>query len=236
VIISHQHRFVFVKTHKTAGTSIEAFLGRIAGDDAVVTPVDPPVEGHRARNFRLPSTTLGSLAWRARGRHRKGTAAYREAYYNHISARGARRHLGARRWDSYYTFCFERNPWEKAVSGYWFARGRGAFDGSFRDYVLTAELWSDFDLYSFDGTTIGVDFVGRYEHLADDLQQVLDRLGLSEHELTLTREKGNYRPADTSVNTMFDDDMNARVEQLFAREIAAFGYTPPERLTARDAS
>jgi len=37
VIASHRHRFVFVKTRKTAGTSLEIALSRHCGPDDVVT-------------------------------------------------------------------------------------------------------------------------------------------------------------------------------------------------------
>ncbi|MDX1711046.1 MAG: hypothetical protein R3316_07890 [Rhodovibrionaceae bacterium] len=45
MIVSHKHRFISVKTEKTAGTSIEAMLSPLCGPDDVVAPVHPPVEG-----------------------------------------------------------------------------------------------------------------------------------------------------------------------------------------------
>ena len=233
VIISHEHRFVFVKTHKTAGTSIEVLLGGIAGADAIVTPIEPPVEGHVARNYEIAGSPTSSLLRRARRGFRK--RASHPAYFNHISAAGIQRYLGSSRWESYFTFCFERNPWEKAVSRYFFAQGRNEFGGTFREYVLGGNLSSDFDLYSLDGETVAVDFVGRYENLDADLRSAFDRIGLR-HEVSLTHEKGNYRPVDATADAMFDDEMSHRVETEFAREIRAFGYTRPSRLTAPSAS
>jgi hypothetical protein len=227
VIISHEHRFVFVKTRKTAGTSIEVFLSRLAGEDAVVTPVDPPVEGHVARNYERPDDLLHALQWRL---HTRGDTT-RPCYKNHLPAGGIRRRLGRRRFDGYFTFCFERNPWDKVVSEYFWVRGRGGFDGSLRDFVLRRTPTSDFGLYSLDGTTVGVDFVGRYEQLGDDLRTALERVGLGDHEVTLTREKGNYRPATDDAGAQFDDEMDARIEHVFAREIRTFGYTRPAHLS-----
>jgi Sulfotransferase family len=232
VIISHQHRFVFVKTRKTAGTSIEVFLSQIAGADAVVTPLLPEVPGHVARNYEKLDNPLRAAVLRARQRQLPGGRDRHPAYFNHIPARSIRKRLGRRRFDSYFTFCFERNPWEKAVSRYYFAHGRGEFDGSFREFVLQrGHLESDFGLYSFDGETVGVDFVGRYERLEEDLGSVVSRLGL-DHDFSLTREKGNYRPRDATVDALFDDEMSLRIEQFYAREIRAFGYTRPEQLAA----
>ncbi|HEV7526234.1 MAG TPA: sulfotransferase family 2 domain-containing protein [Acidimicrobiia bacterium] len=236
MIISHTHRFVFVKTRKTAGTSLEVLLGRIAGDDAVVTPIWPEVPGHVPRNFMRVDNPLRSAVLRARQRQLSGDARDHPAYFNHIPARGIRKRLGRRRWNGYLTFTFERNPWDKVVSEYFWRQGNGKADGEFRDFVLRGDFTSDFDMYSLDGETVGVDFVGRYEHLDDDLRTVLERLGIADRETALTREKGNFRPSDARVDTLFDDEMSRRVESVFAREIRAFGYTRSPLLAAQPPS
>ena len=233
MIISHAHRFVFVKTRKTAGTSLEVMLASIAGDDAGVTPIWPEVAGHEPRNYMRVDNPLRSAALRARQRQLTGDAREHPAYFNHIPARGIRRRLGRRRWNSYFTFTFERNPWDKVVSEYFWRQGNGKTDGELRDFVLRGDFTSDFDMYSLDGETVGVDFVGRYEHLEDDLHRVLDRLGIDETKMALTREKGNFRPSDAQVDALFDDEMSRRVESVFAREIRAFGYSRSPRLAAQ---
>src|SRR5665809_5038 len=93
MIISHKHRFIFVKTRKTAGTSIEVYLSRYCGAHDVVTPIMPPVAGHEARN------------------------AY--GYYNHMPAREIINRVGHATWRSYTTFCVGRNPWDKSLSHYY---------------------------------------------------------------------------------------------------------------------
>jgi hypothetical protein len=230
MVISHKHRFVFLRTHKTASTSVEVFLAKLAGDDAIVTPIrTPPVPGHDARNYERLDNPLREFAFRMRHARRAGSA--QPAYYNHIGARAVRKRLGRRRWHSYYTFCFERNPWDKVVSEYYWRQTLGEEFADFRDFVLSATLASDFDRYSLDGNHVGVDLVGRYELLGEELQAVLDRLGISE-PVSLTREKGNVRPAERESGVVFDEAMNARVEKVFAREIAAFGYKIPVHLSS----
>ena len=38
MIISHEHKFIFLKTKKTAGTAIEAALSELCGPSCVITP------------------------------------------------------------------------------------------------------------------------------------------------------------------------------------------------------
>jgi len=61
MIISHKHKFIFIKTRKTAGSSFELMLSTICGPDDVLTPLSPEEEtireqlsGGRARNYHLP--------------------------------------------------------------------------------------------------------------------------------------------------------------------------------------
>jgi hypothetical protein len=238
VIISHKHRFVFVKTNKTAGTSVEVFLSQIAGEDAVVTPIDPPVEGHRPRNYELPGRVAGRLRYRAGAARRDALDLLRRtetrkkpAYYNHSSAIRIRNYLGTARWNSYFTFSLDRNPWDKIMSMY-FYRGWDK-EMTLREYVLNGRLPSDFFLYSFDGRTVGVDYVARYEHLEDDLRYILAHRGI-DYPVTLTKEKGWFRPQRATVESMFDEEMNARVEKVFAREIALLHYERPRESATRD--
>ena len=44
MIASHAHRFVFVKTRKTAGTSLEIALSRHCGPADIVTRISPKDE------------------------------------------------------------------------------------------------------------------------------------------------------------------------------------------------
>src|ERR1700682_2469961 len=52
MIISHKYKLIFIKTAKTAGTSIEVFLSKQCGPMDIVTPIAPPIEGHQPRNYQ----------------------------------------------------------------------------------------------------------------------------------------------------------------------------------------
>lgn len=69
MILSHQHRFIFLKTNKTAGTSIEIALSQFCGPDYIIMPIPRKDELIREElSFRGPQNygkPPSSLAGRA---------------------------------------------------------------------------------------------------------------------------------------------------------------------------
>jgi hypothetical protein len=123
MIISHRHRFIFIKTEKTAGTSIELALARICGPDDVISAVVHPADralqkslgpGYRGQqNDVIPLRYLTSLDMLQGIRRRR-----RSRFINHMGAADIRRFVPQEVWRNYYKFCVERNPWDKVVSSY----------------------------------------------------------------------------------------------------------------------
>lgn len=197
MIISHKYRFIFIKTAKTAGTSLEVYLSGVCGDEDIVTPVDPPEPGHRARNS--------------------------EGFYNHIGAAEIRAKIGEDIWSRYYKFCFERNPWDKVVSLYFYSKTRfGPPDLSFKDFLARGQLPVDFDKYSLGGR-VAVDFIGHYERLAEDFGKVCQCLGIPAPE-ALPKAKSQYRGEQPPYTAFYDEEARQIVADAFAREIDQFGY------------
>ncbi len=239
MIVSHEHEFIFMKTTKTAGTSVEVFLSRIAGDDAIVTPLEPFESGHEPRNYRGPRiynpipTLLADPDVEGAIRHPRRKLGLYRTYRNHTPAWLARAKLGKKVWDTYFKFCFERNPWDKAVSRYWWSVQNISNKSTLSEFVLKGHprLKSDWPIYGLEDE-ISVDKVGRYEHLVDDLSSILQGMGLTA-EVELPRAKSNHRERDETVR--FSSQAAERIGNIFHREIAAFGYQCPLDLLASQA-
>jgi hypothetical protein len=227
VIISHEHRFVFVKTKKTAGTSVEVFLSSFCGADDVITPIHPPVAPHEPRNDSGWFNPLPEIV-SARGRNTRqslGTLRRRLRFYNHIPAYAARARLGRATWDGYFVFTIERDPWEKVLSHFAMLSSMG-LASSLDDYLercldlpLNRPLYTD----PRDGTLL-VDRVLRYESLDSDLGEVCATLGLEWPGSLTVRAKADYRVNRAPAVEVFTDAQRDRVAELFAAEIAAHGY------------
>ncbi len=228
MIISHKHRFIFLKTNKTASTSTEVALNEICGPDDVVTPFLAGNERHRRgpgpRNYHY-RPPLWSTEWpNLISRYvRNGTMPL--DYYNHIHAWRVKRRIGSRIWNSYFKFAFDRNPWDREVSYYCHQSAQGLIRGSFADHVqrFPQKIIGNYDIYSCNGR-VAVDFLGRYENLQADLAQVMDILGIRTR-LNLPRANGEFRDRHRPYRDMYDCNLRDIVARTYKREIELLGYT-----------
>jgi hypothetical protein len=201
MIISHKFKFIFIKTVKTGGTSIEIALSKHLGDDDIITPISVEDEttrqqlGYRGpQNCWLPIDQgyLGGLARFFSKRQQK------LKYYNHIGAESIRSQIGYSIWNVYYKFCFSRNPWDRAISLYYW-RHKSEPRPTFSDFIRSDSFRNivrrGWDLFSIDGEVV-VDRVCAYENLVTELEQVRQIVGIPE-PLELPNAKSRYRSAHT---------------------------------------
>ena len=184
MILSHKYRFIYIKTYKTASTSIETALSEICGPDDIITPASEQLMKHRAgnrsQNFRLdhplvPKRPLIKRLLRRPERYYHPSI----GYYEHMPAWRIKAYLGDEIWRAYYKFTFERNPWDRQVSWYHYKTKSKARRPSFESFLDDkARAWvENYDLYSMDDA-LCVDFVGRYETLGKDFAKATQAIGL----------------------------------------------------------
>ena len=219
MIVSHEHRFIFVKTRKTAGTSIERFLLPHLGQGDTIKSI-------AARHDRGRFNPLPELWTHPNRVDAKVTVKHfvrGDRFSAHLPAWRIRNRVGRATWDSYTTFCFERNPWDKLVSFYYWRTRDDPTPPDFETWVRTTPELSGWPLYTIDDR-VAVDVVGRYEHLEDDLAAVLERIGL-DVAIELPHDKAGVRPAHDDVT--FSPELDEWVAEHFAREIELMGYERP---------
>lgn len=209
-IISFKHRLIFIKTTKTAGTSIETDLSQCVEPEAVVTPIFPQVPGHVPRNYQVGSDAEDG----SRG------------YYNHMSAAEIRTLLGSDTFDSFTKFCVERDPVSKCISHFHMLHRsedhRTDFADSWVQYCEAGKFPNDLRKYTEDrdGTPhLIVDHVLRYETLARDLPEFLATKGISGFELT-ARAKAAYSRNPVVTPAQVTPSQRQKIERVFARSIA----------------
>ncbi|MFC7359462.1 hypothetical protein [Nocardioides astragali] len=205
MIASHAHRFVFIKTRKTAGTSLEIALSRHCGPTDVVTRISPDDEELRA--------AAGAV-----GPQNDDTD---PSSYAHMGARRVIRVIGREAWDSYFTFAVERNPYDVVASSYRYSARKPTFTKTFAEFVRTPKrmerLALNERLYRMGGRVV-VDQVYRYEDLPAAVSDISARLGLS---LELPHAKQGSGPHYRELYGPGDAEI---VASRFERTIREFGY------------
>jgi len=205
MIISHKYKFIFVKTRKTASTSIEVALSKLCAPEDIITPINPKAEGHLPRNY--------------------------DGFFNHIPLKKIKSIISPELYKTYYKFTFERNPWDKMVSYYWYCTKRWGVTENFREFCLKCKkensgnytIPSDIERYSINGK-IDVDFIGRYESLEEDFNQICNTLGIPFNG-HLTKEKSDFRKEKRQYSSYYDSITKKKIEQEFKKEIETFGYS-----------
>ena len=200
MIISHKYKFIFIKTLKTAGTSIEMYLSPLCSNDDVVTPIGSDPEGHNPRN-------------------------HDELFFSHIQAKDARLLLSRQIWDNYYKFCVERNPWDKTLSHFFWKKHKKDKDLSLDDYFRQGLYCENWPKYCDWGTRESiVDRIIHYDNLNDELGEVFQRLGVPYEGSLTIRAKSGVRADDRHYREIFTEAQKQKVAEIYNKEINMHGY------------
>lgn len=246
-IISHRHKFIFVRPRKVGGTSILAALSPLCAPGDVVADcfLDrylPAVDDDRfviaARNAQV----IPEL--RVRGAQ------------GHVLPETIRRTVAPGAWDEYFKFTVVRNPWDWLASLYrwkidveWraekpsfhrarrgFLRSRYRLCRTLPNYLLGrhrrnlelilkrawfAELLADQQAFYFLDGRPYADYYIRFENLQQDYAEVCRLLQLPRSRLPRTKNKlqdgGGYRD-------YYTDWSRAHVAGALQRIATTFGY------------
>ncbi len=242
MILSHSHKFIAFKTRKTGGTSFEiALSGYMAAND-VITPIAPDDEAIRASlGFTGPQnhTLAGGVGPLAVGK-----------FYNHMGAEELRSMVSAPIFDGYAKVAIVRNPFDYAVSWYFWERSRIAETSreDFRRWLVSQfqrrpEIEADYrqrrrpnpGIFSSNRmiTHIGgacvIDIMLRYEHFQEDATRFAAAVGLPTSLADVyrgIRAKGSYRPAAATALSMFEGFVEGEnmIRTSFAEDIEKHGY------------
>jgi hypothetical protein len=199
-MISFQKRFLFVHIPKTAGNSIQSVLRDYSEDELVALRKEQDgIErfGLRNPNYKIKKhSTLSE--------------------YHHA--------LGQEQFRGLYKFTCVRNPWDRMVSYYFTPTqtperwDRKKFRGIISKTVSLSEYLR---LHDGEGDPFAnVDYIMRFENLADDFRAVCSAIGISPP--TLPQYNRSRRE---HYSRYYDDELRELVQTRFAAEIDRFGYT-----------
>lgn len=222
MIISDEHRFIFIKSRKKAGSSIQAALAEVCGPRDIITggrvEISRNCWDNRREYIALRAKTLlqGHIFWPISRFHSL-----------HATIKMVTEVL-CEQAKAYFKFAFVRNPFDLVVSRYIWDKSlqRHAYNDLqpwLEEQYMPRRQWEK-DLLHRHTHVDGVcrlDYVGRFERLSEDFRYVCGTLDLVEMELP--RKKSGFR-SSRQYQDHYSPASRSLVEQLFAEDLRIFGY------------
>lgn len=175
MLLSHKYKFIFIKTKKTAGTSIEIELNKLMSKKDIVTPIKPSHPDHCPRNYILGDKKL----------------------FNHIMISEVKKIIPKKIFDNYYKFCVEREPVDKCISDYFMLKNSSYHNQNnknitWSDYINAGVFPIDTNKYTDSENNLCVDKIIKYENLNEEIAILSKKLGFKLSEIR-TRAKSGFR-------------------------------------------
>jgi hypothetical protein len=221
MLVSHTKRFIYTKTIKTGGTSVEVYFEGYCFR---------PGEYEFTRMRTQYESEAGIVGFRGIKRDNDGNY-----WYNHAPAAEIKAKIGDEIWNSYFKFCCIRDPFDKLVSAFHFFALPKEQCGSlsfqeikqeFRRWMGRRQFFDDWDIFTIDDQTC-VDHFIRYESLLQGIEEVCQRLHLPFEPGKLMRLKSDYNPHLCHFGEYYDRDTSQMAADAYARHLERFGYRPP---------
>lgn len=218
-MISHKYRCIYIHIPKTAGTSVEKRFGAHEVMDARLK------QDHRTvRNLidGISPFSTGAIGFR-------NILAYINQRYKGV--RDGVDFVSRDQFDSYFKFCFVRNPWDRVYSWYRnVARDTqhqlelGIHKNvTFSDFVtLHMDQWAlrpQIDWIVDKKGNVSIDFIGKFENLSKDFEVICEHLGIEDTSLPMMLDSGKESYVDA-----YDDKIRDLVGSRYCKEIEMFNY------------
>lgn len=212
MLVSHSKKFIYMKTVKTAGTSVELALQKYCVPNGMVVHVKTDAV----------ETAAGIVGAR-------GSAVHDQKWRNHMTAHSIRNQLPGWAWDEYTKICNIRNPWDKTVSFFHMTfptirqESPEIIVAQFQRWLAnTDKIGGDTNIYFINDKPVADEYI-RYDRLMDDTIRIGAKLGL---EVTaLPQINVEYRDkAKLPYRIYYDEAGKQKVAEHYFREIGHFGW------------
>ncbi|WP_166638701.1 sulfotransferase family 2 domain-containing protein [Paraglaciecola marina] len=213
--MSHRKKFIFVKTSKTAGTSVESYFEKYC-------LAEGSWEEQHDRDQHISS--FGLVGGRGSGKH--------DILHSHMPASSIRKLVTNEQWDEYFKFSVIRNPFDRLVSRYFFKKyknnedvGKLSKDELRRDFekVVRGQNFSIINTLSLN-KEVSMDYLIRYENLLDGIQYVCNRINVAFVPEAIPFFKSGIRKKMIKSKDLYSDKLIDYVNKNYAEEMSLFGY------------
>ena len=131
-----------------------------------------------------------------------------------------------KKYPTYYTVTFIRNPWDRMVSGWYYFSQNNSFSLSFSRYVKHIYKQTETKIPLLTPLTFyidrSVDFIGRFENLHNDIHRLANKFGVVVNNIPhLTKSK---KRKSTDYTFHYTEITKQMVYEMYKEDIERFDY------------
>ena len=228
MLVSHSHKFIFFKTHKTVSTSIECFLEQFCR----------PIDYNITEKTDMSETEYGIVGARQFGDD------IAPKWYAQIEATKIKDQLPEDIWNQYYKISSTRNTYDRLVSWWWWVTDkktnnsemmkelanspfdiiRKRFNTDVQEAKINLAVLKRNEWIVHVGNQLVIDKFIRYEHLQSDMEELCCNLGIT-IKCVLPKFKTNTRLRSEPFQDYYDNKTIEIVKDMAKWEINYFNYT-----------
>ena len=221
MIISHKYKYIFIKSFKTASTSLEIALSKYCGKEDVITPIINEDEKIRKMNGFNGPQNFGD----------------NNIFHEHMSALEIKSNVSEEIWNNYFKFVVVRNPFDQIMSAFhwhnkskekekkliFFKKRKKTFEDFFK--IKAHHIFEDeYNRYT-EYDNVLVDLFIKYENFKKDLTELSEKLSFPENiyeTFSNINAKSNIRPSNSMIEV--NNEINDKIKVLAKKIIKMHNY------------
>ncbi len=224
MLVSHRKQFIFIKTAKTAGTSVEVYFEKHC------FPAGQWRYSHARPEYASATGIVGL----------RGPRPANAKYWNHMTSEEVRQAVGEAVWCQYFKFTVVRNPFDRLASAFfhWETKNnpsQGTLDN--QTTVQRFRYWLKSQPHHFNPSAclidgqFAVDYVIRFESLLAGIESVCQQIEVPFQPSEIRRLKSEHRNRSLSLADLYDRETIELVRRQYEFDLKHLGYQAPS-LTA----